>query len=124
MLDTNICIYALKRRPSEVLNRLQRLTPADVAVSAVTAAELRFGASKTSAPLDVFLGHMNVLAFDAEAATTYGRVRAYLERRGCPIGAMDTLIAAHALSLGATLVSNDVREFERVPRLRCENWVS
>ena len=113
-----------------MLSRLQHLTPADVAVSAVTAAELRFGASKSSAPqrnhqvLDVFLGHMNVLAFDAEAATTYGRVRAHLERRGRPIGAMDTLIAAHALSLGATLVSNNLREFKRVPRLRCENCVS
>ncbi len=130
MLDTNICIYALKRRPPEVLSRLERLTPADVAVSAVTAAELRFGASKSSAPernhrvLDVFLGHINVLAFDVDAATSYGRVRAHLERRGRPIGAMDTLIAAHALSLGATLVSNNVREFKRVPRLRCENWVS
>ena len=102
MLDTNICIYALKRRPPEVLSRLERLTPADVAVSAVTAAELRFGASKSSAP---------------------ERNHRVLERRGRPIGAMDTLIAAHALSLGATLVSNNVREFKRVPRLRCENWV-
>ena len=86
VLDTNICIYALRRRPPEVLSRLERLTPADVAVSAVTAAELRFGASKSSAPernhrvLDVFLGHINVLAFDVDAATSYGRVRAHLER--------------------------------------------
>ena len=129
LLDTNICIYALKRRPPEVLSRLQDLKPADVGLSAVTAAELRFGASKSATPvrnhrvLDVFLSGINVIAFESEAASAYGKIRTHLERCGRPIGPMDTLIAAHALSLGAILVSNNIREFERVPRLRCESWV-
>ena len=130
LLDTNICVYALKRRPPEVLQRLREVGPAEVGISVVTLVELRHGAAKSQDPekahqkLDLFLKPLTVLEFDEPAAEKAGRLRADLERAGTPIGDLDSLIAAHALASGHTLVSNNLREFERVPHLKTENWVA
>jgi tRNA(fMet)-specific endonuclease VapC len=111
-----------------VLARLEQLPPDDMAISAVTLAELRYGADKSDRPsqnhaaLDAFLAPLSVALFDSGAADAYGKVRAALERRGTPIGPLDTLIAAHALQLGLTLVTNNVSEFARVPSLSLEDW--
>ena len=129
LLDTNICIYAMKNRPPEVLERFRAVGKTAVAVSVITTLELRQGAEKSQravqnhAALDLFLGPIRILPFDAEAALCGARIRADLERRGLPIGDLDSLIAAHALALDLTLVTNNLGEFERVPGLRTENWV-
>lgn len=129
LLDTNMCIYLIKERPPEVLRRFEEYTVGDVGVSSITAAELHFGARKSQRPaqneqaLEQFLLPLDILEFDYDAAVAYGRVRVMLERQGTPIGPLDTLIAAHAISLDLTLVTNNVREFERVPDLRLDNWV-
>ncbi len=128
LLDTNICVYALKNRPPAVLDRLKEVGQEAVAVSVVTALELRQGAEKSQARerthqrLDLFLGPMPVLSFDAEAAIVGARIRAHLERAGTPIGDLDSLIAATALAKNLVLVTNNLREFVRVPGLRTENW--
>jgi tRNA(fMet)-specific endonuclease VapC len=128
LLDTNICIYLINERSSRVLEKLVSLDPAEVAISSVTLAELQYGVEKSEArernakALDMFVVPMEVLPFDADAARAYGGVRADLERRGKPIGGMDLMIAAHALSARATLVTNNTREFTRVRGLLVENW--
>lgn len=128
LLDTNICVYSLNRRPPEVLHRLREVGPAAVAISVITVVELRHGATKSQNPekahgkLDLFLGPLSVLEFDEAAAEKAGRIRADLERAGTPIGDLDSLIAAHALAAGLVLVSNNLREFERVLHLETENW--
>lgn len=129
LLDTNICIYALKNRPPEVLARLRAVRRTDVTLSVITVLELRQGAEKsqrsaaTHATLDNFLSPLQILPFDEAAALAAARIRAHLERQGRPIGDLDSLIAAHALSQDLVLVTNNLREFERVPGLQCENWV-
>ena len=128
LLDTNICIYALKNRPPQVLDRLRTIGMASVALSTITVLELRQGAEKSQQRaanherLDFFLAPMKVLAFDEEAALVGARIRAHLERQGTPIGDYDSLIAAQALARDLILVTNNVREFERVPGLQLENW--
>ena len=128
LLDTNVCIHIIRRRPQAVLGRFEDYGIGEVGVSSVTVAELRYGAEKSSRPgqnleaLGRFLLPLEVLAFGQEAAAAYGRVRAALEKAGTPIGPLDTLIAAHAVSIGATLVTNNTREFERVPDLEVEDW--
>lgn len=130
MLDTNMCIYIIKRKPLEVIDRLRRTRISEVCVSSVTAGELFFGVAKSARPdrnriaLAQFLAPLEIAPFDSEAAEAYGAIRAGLERKGAPIGALDTLIAAHAFSLGCTLVTNNEREFTRVPELRIENWTA
>ena len=129
LLDTNICIHALKRRPPQVLDRLEAVGRAAVAVSVITVLELRQGAEKSQqaaanhAALDLFLAPIRVLVFDEEAALVGARLRARLERRGIAIGDYDSLIAAQALAWDLILVTNNVDEFERVPGLQIENWV-
>ena len=129
LLDTNLCIYLIKRRPPQVLERFRRCAVGDIGLSTVTLAELQYGVAKSLFPaqnqqaLDAFTLPLEVVAFDAAAAVAYGPVRAALERQGTPIGALDLLIAAHALSLGVTLVTNNPQEFSRVSGLRVENWV-
>ncbi|HSG41066.1 MAG TPA: type II toxin-antitoxin system VapC family toxin, partial [Thermoanaerobaculia bacterium] len=120
LLDTNICIYALKNRPSIVLDRLRTVGMAAVALSVITVLELRQGAEKSQQRaanherLDFFLAPMKILTFDEEAALVGARLRANLERQGTPIGDYDSLIAAQALARDLILVTNNVREFERV----------
>ena len=132
MLDTNILVYVLNAREHHqaVLERFDAEDPRDLVVSSITFAELRFGVEKSRRreasrkALHEALDAINVVPFDADAAETYGAVRAGLETSGRPIGPLDTLIAAHALSLDLTLVTGNVREFSRVRRLRVENWVA
>lgn len=130
LLDTNTCIYLIKKRPPEVLRRFDEYAVGDIAVSSVTAAELHFGAQKSQRPaqneqaLQQFLLPLSIAEFGHEAAIAYGRIRATLEKRGTPIGPLDTLIAAQAVSMNMTLVTNNVREFERVPDLKLDNWAS
>ena len=128
LLDTNACIHVIRRQPQTVLRRLENYGIGEVGVSCVTVAELRYGAEKSSRPeqnleaLGRFLLPLEVLAFGGEAAAAYGRVRAVLERAGTPIGPLDTLIAAHAVSVSVTLVTNNTSEFQRVPGLEVEDW--
>jgi tRNA(fMet)-specific endonuclease VapC len=130
LLDTNICIYALKRHPPEVLEKLRSISRSAVAVSVITVLELRQGAEKSQDPrrahqkLDFFLSSIRTLPFDEEAALVAARIRASLELQGRPIGDLDSLIAAHALAQDLILVTNNLRELQRVPDLRTENWVS
>lgn len=129
MLDTNICIYLIKQQPPSVLERFLSHPVGDIGISSITVAELAYGVSKSQHPaknrlaLEQFLVPLDVAAFDQDAANSYGRLRAQLEQKGSPIGSMDLLIAAHALSLGVRLVTNNQREFRRVPGLRLDNWV-
>jgi len=129
LLDTNTCIYIIKRSPPSVYARVKRLRVGDVGISAITYCELQFGVAKSSNPnrnqaaLNEFLAPIEVLDFPSDAAPTYGELRARLIRNGTPIGNYDLLIAAHALHLGVTLVTNNRREFSRVPNLAIENWI-
>jgi tRNA(fMet)-specific endonuclease VapC len=129
LLDTDTCIFALKRDESVLRNLLAR-SRADIAISVITEAELRTGAAKSSSPaktldlLENFLRPLAVLDFVSGDAETYARIRAKLERAGTPIGPLDTLIAAQAVARGLTLVSNNSRDFDRVPALRVANWRS
>lgn len=128
MLDTNIIVYAKNKRPETVFLRLQEHQPDDVCISAITMAELEYGIAHSSNPernrlaLMMFLSSIKVIPFDADAAREYGVIRHDLAAKGTPIGANDMLIAAHAKALGLTLVTNNGREFERVPDLKIENW--
>ena len=128
-MDTNICIHLIKHRPQRLLNRFGRMAVADVGMSVITLAELEYGAAKSSRPeqnraaLAAFGSPLEISPFSDAAAGIYGRIRALLEKKGQTIGSMDLLIAAHALSLGVRLVTNDEMEFKRVPGLRVENWL-
>ena len=130
LLDTNICIYLIKRRPQEVRERFERYAVGEVGLSSITVSELQYGVEKSRrveqnrAALMQFLLPLVIADFDYESAVVYGRVRAELERLGTPMGPLDTLIAAHALSLDVTLVTNNEREFSRVSDLHVENWVA
>jgi tRNA(fMet)-specific endonuclease VapC len=129
LLDTNSCIYIIKRSPERLMLRFKRLRVGDVGVSAITVCELQFGVSHSSQPeknqraLTEFLGPLEILDFPAKASVVYGEIRTRLQRAGTPIGSYDLLLAAHALDCDLTLVTNNVREFSRVPDLRIENWV-
>ena len=128
MLDTNICIHLIKAQPPAVLERFASHAVGDIGISVITLAELEYGVSKSSRPsrnreaLEQFVSPLEVASFDRYATAAYGKLRATLEKRGQPIGSMDLLIAAHALSLDVRLVSRNVKEFARVPGLRVEDW--
>ncbi len=128
MLDTNICIYAIKHKPEQVLQRVKRNIPNGLCISSVTLAELEYGAfksrasEKNRAAIMSLLFVLEVLPFDDRAAVEYGDIRAYLEKQGTPIGSLDMLIAGHARAEDLILVTNNMKEFERVPNLRLENW--
>lgn len=128
MLDTNICIYAMKKKPEQVLKRLKETLYNGVCISSITLAELEYGMKHSSNPeknaraLLRFLVPFSILPFDPAAAAEYGEIRAHLQRQGTPIGPLDMLIAGHARSEGLILVTNNVKEFERVPGLIIENW--
>ena len=128
MLDTNICIYAIKSRPIELREQFNRLTE-QICISTITLAELYYGVEKSTRPaqnlrtVEEFVARLEALPFSAEAAAHYGQVRAELERAGRLAGPYDMLIGAHARSAGLIVVTNNLREFERIPGLRIENWV-
>ena len=128
MLDTNICIYAIKNKPEQVLQRLKSNLKQGLCISAITLAELEHGVEKSAHPeknrfaLLQFLSILDILPFDDLAAAEYGEICAHLQKQGTPIGTMDMLIAGHARAEGMILVTNNVREFQRVPGLEIENW--
>jgi tRNA(fMet)-specific endonuclease VapC len=128
LLDTNTCVFVIRQKPATVLQRFQQYQPDELAISVVTLPELRSGADKSRDPvknhatLDGFLAPLAIVDFDADAADWYGKVRSDLELRGCPIGPLDMLIAAHALRLGLPVVTNNVGEFSRVTGLNVEDW--
>lgn len=127
MLDTDTCIAIIKKHPI-ALKKLRGKSIGQVGVSSITLGELAFGAEKSSRPkdthdaLDEFLLALEVTAFDEGAAMRYGDVRASLERRGSPIGPLDTLIGSHAHTLDVVLVTHNTREFSRIEGLRLEDW--
>ena len=128
LLDTNICIYLINERPAGVLAKFKRHRIGDVGVSSVTVSELAYGVAKSGsarnrAALDAFLTSLTAIEYDTEAAFVYGELRSALERKGTPIGPLDLLIAAHALSRQLVLVTNNEKEFRRVGKLKVENWV-
>lgn len=129
MLDTNICIYIIKKKPMDVIERLKQRQISQVGISSITLSELEYGVAKSSKPeqnqiaLTQFMAPIEILPYGDEAAQQYGKLRAFLERQGTPIGSLDLLISAHALSIGCILVTNNEKEFGRVPHLRIENWV-
>ncbi len=128
LLDTNICIHVINARPPAVLERFRQHRMGEIGVCSVVAAELAYGVAKSGSTrnrqaLEMFLAPLVILPFDEAAVWVYGDLRAELERKGTPIGSLDTMIAAHALSQQSTLVTNNTREFARVPGLALENWV-
>lgn len=126
-LDTNICSYVLRRHPASLLERFASLNRGQVWLSAIVAAELRFGAAKLasirfSAAVEAWLAGFDVRPWPLEATRHYANIRAALERAGQPIGNMDLLIAAHAMAEDSVVVTNNAREFLRVPGLAVEEW--
>lgn len=128
MLDTNICIYAIKQKPESVIRNILAYDPDELCISSITYAELMHGVEKSQLveknrlAMMMFLSPFTVLEFDSKAAEEYGRIRTRLERRGTPIGTMDNLIAGHAMSQGLTVVTNNTREYARIDGLQVEDW--
>lgn len=128
MLDTNVCIHAIKRKPEAVIRRILECNPGELCISSITYAELMHGVKKSKdeeqnrMAVALLLSAIAILDFDHDAAEEYGKIRTDLERKGTPIGAMDMLIAAHAVATGLILVTNNTREFCRVEGLNVEDW--
>jgi len=128
LLDTNICIYIIKKKPFEVFEKFKNLNLGDVGISSITLAELQYGIEKSSNSdknrnaLEQFLTPIEIIDYGYEATIEYGKIRATLEKKGIPIGPLDLLIASHAKSLDVILVTNNVKEFERIAGLKIENW--
>lgn len=128
MLDTNICIYAIKHKPEIVIKRLLEHNPEDICISSVTYAELNYGAEKSRKVIEnrlallLLLSEIEIIDFDSKAAESYGIIRADLEKSGKVIGPNDMFIAAHAKSCDMTLVTNNTKEFIRIKDLKLENW--
>lgn len=128
MLDTNICIYVIKHKPDTVIRKFLSHDPEELCISAITYAELMHGVEKSIAvernriAMSLFLSPITIMQFDERAAEEYGRIKAELEKKGTPIGPMDTLIASHAKSRGLIIVTNNTREFNRVVGLTVEDW--
>jgi tRNA(fMet)-specific endonuclease VapC len=130
LLDTNICIYIINEKPAKVLRRFERYPVHEFGISSITHAELQYGVEKSKnkntnqAALDEFLLPLTILPFQGKRLVTcYGEIRTSLESKGQTIGPLDLLIAAHALSLDLTIISNNIKEFSRIPKLKCKNWV-
>lgn len=126
-LDTNICSYILRRHPAEMIERFAGLDKSQLWLSAIVAAELRFGAAKLASPrfhaaVEAWLAGFDVLPWPVSAAHHYAQIRAALERAGKPIGGMDLMISAHAMAEDSVLITNNAREFHRVPGLAVEEW--
>jgi tRNA(fMet)-specific endonuclease VapC len=129
MLDTNICIYIIKKQPENVLKHFNSFALGDICISSVTLAELSYGVEKSQhsqknkAALEGFVLPLEIMPFDDMAAYHYGRIRACLEKKGMPIGPLDLMIAAHAFHLNSILITYNKKEFSRIPKLKIENWV-
>jgi tRNA(fMet)-specific endonuclease VapC len=129
MLDTNICIYLVKNKPLSVLENFKEHKNKGIVISSITLAELLYGVNKSSFPernqlsLNQFLAFIEVIDFGDSGAKHYGKLRAYLEKKGQTIGPLDMLIASHALAANLTLVTNNLKEFQKVPDLKIDNWV-
>ena len=131
LLDTNICIYIINEKPKNVLRKFEKYPVSEFGISSITHAELQYGVAKSKNKdtnqnaLDEFLLSLTILPFHGERLMKcYGEIRASLESKGKTIGPLDMLIAAHALGLHLTIISNNIKEFSRIPKLKCENWVS
>ena len=129
LLDTNICIYIINEKPEKVLRKFERYPVHEFGISSITHAELQYGVEKSrnkeanQNALDEFLLPLTILPFHGKNMVVYyGEIRAFLESKGKTIGPLDTLIAAHALSLELTVISSNIKEFSRIPNLKCENW--
>lgn len=128
LLDTNICIYIINHKPEKVFKKFEKLSSEIIGISVITLAELSFGVQKSlnkeknQKALQLFLSPLSLFNFDENAAFIYSELRFDLQKKGKLIGPMDLLIAGHALSLNATLVTNNVKEFSRVKNLATENW--
>jgi len=130
LIDTNICVALIRQKPKELIKQITTRRPGDIGISMITIAELVHGAQKSSRTeqnmnaLDQFLLPLEIADFDQSAAVIYGHMRTYLENKGTIIGSMDMLIAAHAMSLEVALVTNNTREFKRIPNLKIEDWMT
>jgi tRNA(fMet)-specific endonuclease VapC len=130
MLDTNICIYIIKQQPQAVIKKFKLFNVGDICISSMTFAELMYGVEKSlhlkknKTALEEFILPLDIMPFDDRAACCYGEIRAHLEKNGKVIGPLDLIIAAHARCLNAVLVTHNVKEFSRVPKLKVENWAA
>lgn len=128
LLDTNICIHIIRRKPPKVFGRFREHRVGDIGISAITYSELEYGVANSGHPeqneiaLAEFVAPLEIFDFQKEVAPLYGRIRAHLSREGRPIGPLDLLIAAHAAFLGCVLVTNNTREYSRIPDVKIENW--
>ena len=129
LIDTNICIYIMNKRPAAVIKKFKQFEPGDIGISTITVSELQYGVAKSTqrekneVRLAEFLAPLEILPYDETAASVYGDIRYQIEKRGQSIGSLDLLIAAHAVSKGLTLITNNDKEFKRVKELQVENWV-
>jgi len=130
LLDTNICIYLINEKPKKILKKFEQYPVDEFGISSITHAELQYGVAKSKnkktnqKALDQFLLPLTILPFHGDKLVAcYGEIRTMLESKGETIGPLDMLIAAHALNLGLTIVSNNIKEFSRIPKLKCENWI-
>lgn len=130
LLDTDICIYLIKEKPHSLVKKFQKIKMGEIGISVITQAELEYGVQKSQfqhrnkIALAEFLAPLEMCAFEEDAAQEYGKIRAHLERKGTPIGSFDLLIAAQAKAKKCILVTNNEREFKRIPDLKIENWAS
>lgn len=130
LLDTNICIYIIKKKPEKVIHQFSKVKVGEIAISSITIAELFYGAVKSSKPdeniiaLQEFLLPLKRIDFSSDDALTYGKIRTELERKGKLIGSMDLLIAAIAVSRNLILITNNAKEFSRVSDIKIENWAA
>ena len=130
LLDTNICIYIINEKPEQVLRKFEQYPVQEFGISSVTQAELQYGVQKSKNKntnqdaLDEFLLPLTVIPFHGKRLVEcYGKIRVLLESKGKTIGPLDMLIAAHALSLDLTIISNNIKEIARIPNLKCQNWI-
>ncbi len=130
LIDTNICIYIMNKRPPEVIHRFKNIEVGQIGISTITVSELNYGASKSNLRkqnfkrLEEFLAPFEIIPYSQSASKYYGEIRSSLENQGNVIGPLDLLIAAHALSENLTLVTNNEKEFKRIKSLKVENWVT
>lgn len=130
LLDTCICIYLINKRPLPLISKFKQHQPGEIGISVITASELQYGVEKSSRKaknqerLDAFLAPFDIFPYDVKAVAAYGGIRADIEKKGQTIGPLDMLIAAQALSGGLILVTNNEKEFQRIPGLQIENWAA